>query len=128
MAGGRGLGITARHVVKQLLAQAPIPDLWARVGDDEVRVPLAGFISDSGDFRASPITGSTSNPSEDVALFRLPDQDLYSPYTFSAAEHNGSAEYAVWGYPDEVRHDYFTEGQQLLNLPLIYSGGHIRRC
>jgi hypothetical protein len=43
VAGGRGLGITARHVVKQLLAQAPIPDLWARVGDDEVRAPLAGF-------------------------------------------------------------------------------------
>jgi Trypsin-like peptidase domain len=127
VAGGRGLGITARHVVKQLLAEAPIPDLWTTVSGDNVRVPLAGFIDDSGDYRSSPIMAVNLHPTEDVALFRVPDQDLYSPYTFSAAEYHGSAEYAVWGYPEEVRHDYFTEGQRFLNMPLIYSGGYIRR-
>ena len=85
------------------------------------------FIDNSGDYRSSPIVAVDLHPSEDVALFRLPDQDLYSPYCFSATERNGSAEVALWGYPDEVRHDCFTEGQTLLNVPLIYSGGYIRR-
>lgn len=85
------------------------------------------FIDDNGDYRAAPIAAVDLHPSEDVVLFRLPDHDLYSPYTFSADSHEGSAEYALWGYPDEVRYDYFTEGQTLLNVPLIYSGGYIRR-
>jgi hypothetical protein len=43
VAGGRGLGITARHVAKALLAAAPIPDPWTRVSEiTELRTPIAG--------------------------------------------------------------------------------------
>ena len=55
IAEGRGLAVTAKHVVKALLAMAPIPDLSVPISKD------------------------------------------------------------LEGYPDEVRHDYFTEGQKLLN-------------
>lgn len=128
VAGGRGLGVTARHVMKALLAKAPIPDYSVPVSRSvETRVPLAMFTDDNGQYRASPIAAVDPHPSDDVALFRLPDQDLYSPYTFTADRYEGSAEYAVWGYPDEVRYDYFTEGHTLLNVPLIFSGGYIRR-
>ena len=128
VAGGRGLGVTARHVVQDLLGDSEILPLHEPVTlKSELRLPLAMFIDQNGDYRSSPIAAVDLHPSEDVALFRLPDQDLYSPYTFTADRHEGSAEYALWGYPDEVRHDYFTEGQQLLNVPLIFSGGHIRR-
>ena len=128
VAGGRGLGITARHVAKALLAAAPIPDPWTLVSEiTELRTPVAGFIDEKGDLRSSPIGAIDLHPTEDVALFRLPDQDYFSPYTISADKHEASAIYSLWGYPDEVRHDYFTEHQQFLNVPLVYSGGHIRR-
>ena len=129
LTGGRGLGVTARHVVKDLLADSPLVDPWVVLPRDSapVRLPLAMFITDDGKYVSSPIGAVDLHPSEDVALFRLPDQDLYSPYSFTADPHEGSAEYALWGYPDEVRHDYFTVGQRLLNVPLIYSGGYIRR-
>ena len=129
LAGGRGLGITARHVVKNLLADSPLADPWTLVTRETapIRLPLAMFINEDGNYLSSPIGAVDLHPSEDVALLRLPDQDLYSPYTFTADRHEGSAEYALWGYPDEVRYDYFTEGQALLNVPLNYSGGYIRR-
>lgn len=129
IAGGRGLGITAGHVVKALLAAAPIPDPWTRTTEiaGELRVPGTGFISEEGHFRNQPIGAIERHPTEDVALFRLPDLNYYSPYTITAQYHDASAIYALWGYPDEVRHDYFTEEERILNLPLIYSGGHIRR-
>jgi hypothetical protein len=128
IAGGRGLGITARHVAMELLAAAPIPDPWTRIADViELRVPLAGFIG-VGEFRGSGIGAVEEHPTEDVALFRLVEtSDHYSPYTISVGKHEASAEYSLWGYPDEVRHDFFTEGYRPLNVPLVYSGGHIRR-
>jgi hypothetical protein len=129
LAGGRGLGITARHVVKDLLADSPLvePPMVLSRDAAPVRLPLAMFINEDGNYRSVPIGAVDPHPSEDVALFRLPDQDLCSPYSLSADQREASAEYAVWGYPDEVRHDYFTEEQRLLNVPLIYSGGYIRR-
>lgn len=127
IAGGRGLGITARHVANELLAAAPTPDPWTPVSEiTELRTPLAGFSEENGDFRSSPIGAIDLHPTEDVALFRLPDQDYFSPYTISADKREASAIYSLWGYPDEVRHDYFTEEQQFLNVSLVYSGGHIR--
>lgn len=122
------MGITARHVAKALLSAAPIPDPWTPVSEiTEIRTPLVGFIDENGDLRSSPVGAIDLHPTEDVALFRLPDQDYYSPYTISADKHEASADYSLWGYPDEVRHDFFTEKQQFLNMPLVYSGGHIRR-
>ena len=91
VAGGRGLGVTAKHVVKALLAKAPIPDYSIPVSQDiELRVPLAMFIDEDGGYRAAPIAAVDLHPSEDVALFRLPDHDLYSLYTFTADRHEGS--------------------------------------
>jgi hypothetical protein len=86
VAGGRGLGITARHVAKALLAAAPIPDPWTPVSEitDGLRVPGTGFISEEGDFHNQPIGAIELHPTEDVALFRLPDGDYYSPYTINA--------------------------------------------
>ena len=90
-------------------------------------MPLAGFIG-VGEFRGSGIGAVEEHPTEDVALFRLVEtSDHYSPYTISVGKHEASAEYSLWGYPDEVRHDFFTEGYRPLNVPLVYSGGHIRR-
>jgi hypothetical protein len=128
VAGGRGLGITAGHVARSLLGKAPVPDLSTLVAEiTDLRVPGTGFIDEGGKFRNSPVCSIDLHPTEDVALFRLPDGDYYSPYTVSADKREASAFYSVWGYPDEVRHDYLTEEEQLLNVPLVYSGGHIRR-
>lgn len=128
VAGGRGLGVTAKHVIKALLAKAPFTNYAEPLPPTgETRAPVAMFIGDTGEFRAAPIASVDLHPTEDVALFRLFDQDFYSPYNFSADPHEGSAEYAVWGYPDEVRYDYFADGQTPLNVPLIFSGGYIRR-
>jgi hypothetical protein len=128
VAEGRGLGITARHVVTELLASAPIPDPWTLVADvTEIRTPVVGFITAEGHLHSMPVGAVDLHPTEDIALFRLPDGDYGSPYTVSAVPHDSAAEYAVWGYPDEMRHDFFTEGNRPLNVPLVYSAGHIRR-
>jgi hypothetical protein len=128
IAGGRGVGVTAKHVARNLLKKAPIPEYSVPVAvDAQVNVPLVMFIEDSGSYRTSPVLAAAFHPSEDVALFRLPDQDLYSPYSFTPHHHVASAEYAIWGYPDEVRYDFFAEGQTPLYAPLIFSGGYIRR-
>lgn len=129
VAGGGGLGITAHHVVKAVLGAAPIPDPFTRVDQvgDEISVPGTGFINNEGDFSHMPIGAVDLHPTEDVALFRLPEGNYFSPYTISAEKREASAIYSVWGYPDEVRHDYFNERERLLNIPLVYSGGHFRR-
>lgn len=131
VANGRGLGITARHVVTELLAAAPVIDPWTRVSKTdpttEIRAPFVMFISPEGDYRSMPIGSVDMHPTEDVALFRLPEGEYFSPYTISAAEYDSAAEYAIWGYPDEVRHDYFADENRPLNVPLVYSAGHIRR-
>lgn len=128
LAGGRGLGITARHVALAVQAAAPITDSWVKWSPEtEIRVPLAAFPDSDGNFRSAPIAAFDMHPTEDVALFRLPDDDYFSPYSISTDQHYGAAEYSLWGYPDEVRHDYFSETNRQLNVPLVYSAGHVRR-
>ena len=49
VANGRGLGITARHVVNEIVAKAPIPDLWSDASSvSEARIPMAGFVDTEG--------------------------------------------------------------------------------
>jgi hypothetical protein len=118
LAGGRGLGITARHVAQTLRASTSVP---------ERRLAVAAFVDSDGNFRNSIIGRFDLHPTEDVALFRLEDDDFYSPYTLTADRHYGGVDYCLWGYPDDVRHDYFTEEARPMNVPLVYSAGHIRR-
>lgn len=129
VAGGRGLGVTAKHVINALLAKAPLIVDYSTPFpvNAETCVPLAMFFDDDGGYRSASIVAVDPHPSEDVALFRLLDHDFYSPYSFTADRHDASGEYSVWGYPDEVRYDYFTETQKPLNVPLIFNGGYIRR-
>lgn len=128
LARGRGLGVTARHVAAALEQKTSIGDLFRpETDEEEFRVPGVGFIGVDGMFRAAPIVALQLHPTEDVALFRLADDDYYSPYTISAEEHDASDDYSLWGYPDDVRHDYFTEQARPLNVPLVYSSGHVRR-
>jgi len=65
------------------------------------------------------------HPVEDVALFRLPADDYYSPFSVVASQHYSSAEYSVWGYPEDEHHDRMAAGG--LAPDLVYSAGHIRR-
>lgn len=128
IAGGDGLGITARHVALALTTRAPIPDPWGPVPATEWRAPLVAIFSDDQtSLRSAPILAVEPHPTEDVALFRLAPGDYASPYEITAAHHTASAEYSLWGYPDEVRHDLFVEGRKDLNVPLVYSAGHVRR-
>ena len=114
--------------MNEIVAKAPIPDLWSDASSvSEARIPLAGFVDTEGYFRCAPIGAFDLHPTEDIALFRLLDDNYYSPYTVTTEPHYGAAEYCLWGYPDEVRHEYFTEEQRPLHVPLIYSAGHIRR-
>ncbi|OBH30815.1 hypothetical protein A5692_18520 [Mycobacterium sp. E342] len=65
--------------MKTLLAKAPIPDPWTPVSEiTELRTPIVGFIDENGDLRSSPIGAVELHPTEDVALFRLPDHDYFS--------------------------------------------------
>ncbi|RUP26200.1 MULTISPECIES: trypsin-like peptidase domain-containing protein [Mycolicibacterium] len=129
LSGGRGLGVTARHVAQAMLAACTSLDvLYARIDTiDEVSIPTAGFVGDDGYFRSAPVMAFDLHPTEDVALFRLPDDDYYSPYTITTAQHFGGADYGLWGYPDDVRYDYYAEDNLKLNVPLVFSAGHIRR-
>lgn len=128
IAGGDGLGITARHVALGLTTSAPIPDLRGPVPTAELRAPIVAFFGDDQrSLRSSPILAIEPHPTEDVALFRLAPGEYASPYMITATHHNASAEYSLWGYPDEVRHDLFGEGRMDLNVPLVYSAGHVRR-
>jgi hypothetical protein len=127
LAGGRGLGLTARHVAEAIQRTTSVEALVAKESEiDEARLPAAGFV-DSRGFRCAPIVAWDLHPTEDLALFRLIDDDYYSPYTIDLTKHYGAAEYCLWGYPDDVRYDYFTEEAQPLNVAFVYSGGHVRR-
>jgi hypothetical protein len=118
VAGGRGLGITAGHVAKALRKSASVPN---------GTLPVAAFVDVDGNFRSSPVGRFEMHPTEDVALFRLADDNFLSPYAVSADPHYGGVDYCLWGYPDDVRHDHFTEQSQALHVPLVFSAGHIRR-
>lgn len=127
LAGGRGLGVTARHVAEALLAKAT-PDTLAAENDPtvEARAGTAGFVGDDNRLRSAPIVSYDLHPTEDVALFRLVDDDYYSPYSICTDEHGSAADYSLWGYPDDVRYDFY-DANKTLNVPLIYSAGYIRR-
>ncbi len=132
IANGRGLGITARHVAEALRSKTPSVDQLEQTVTEwppaaEVRVQTAGFIQPNGQVLSAPIMAWDLHPTEDVALFRLPDDQYYSPYSIHTEERFGSAEYSLWGYPDDVRYDLFAVGNRMLSLPLVYSAGHIRR-
>jgi hypothetical protein len=100
VAGGRGLGITARHVAAAVLAAAPIPDLSVGISPTaEVRVPLVGFPGADGFFRSAAIVAFDLHPTEDVALFRLPDDDYFSPYTINTSQHFGGPNTACGATP-----------------------------
>lgn len=127
LAGGRGLGVTARHVAEALLAQTS-PDTLTAPTDSTavVRAGTAGFVGDDSRLRSAPIVAYDLHPTEDVALFRLVDDDYYSPYVICTDEHDSAADYCVWGYPDDVRYDYY-DTNKTLHVPLIYSAGYVRR-
>lgn len=118
VANGRGLGVTARHVAKALRAATSVP---------ERRLAVAMFVDPDGNFRTSCVGRFEMHPTEDVALFRLADDDYLSPFSVTTAQHFASMDYQLWAYPDDVRHDYLTEQAKLLNVPLVFSAGHIRR-
>lgn len=130
LANGRGLGITARHVAVAVQASAPpVMDIvlpWS--GETDLVIPTAGFIQQDGRVPSQPIMAWDLHPTEDLALFRLPDDNYRSQYTIHPQPQFGATEYDLWGYPDDVRHDLFTEGNRMLQLPLVYSGGYIRRA
>jgi hypothetical protein len=89
---------------------------------------MAAFVQSDGAILSGLVGAFDLHPTEDVALFRLsPADDYFSPYTIATQPHYGSAEYMLWGYPDDVRHDMFSEASRPLNVPLIYSAGHFRR-
>jgi hypothetical protein len=127
IAGGRGLGITAGHVATELRATTT-DDLWwtPTTSNPQLRVSTAAFIDSEG-YRSAPIAAFDAHPTEDVALFRRPDGTTTRPTPSRRTSTTQQQSIASGATPDEVRHDFFTEGQRLLNVPLVYSGGHIRR-
>jgi hypothetical protein len=113
--GGRGLGVTARHVAKDTLEATKAGSLYAYA---------IYRLCQPENYRAFRILRFEHHASEDVALFRLPDDDFHSPYKLSSATAHAGTETMLWGYPDEIRHDYTDEG---LIVDLVYSAGHVRR-
>jgi hypothetical protein len=109
VAEGRGLGVTARDIAHNL----------------ERGTAAAVFAQADGTWRAVQILKFEQHPVEDVALFRLPADDYYSPFSVVASQHYSSAEYSVWGYPEDEHHDRMAAGG--LAPDLVYSAGHIRR-
>jgi len=109
VAEGRGLGVTARHIAHNL----------------ERGTAAAVFAQADGTWRAVQILKFEQHPVEDVALFRLPADDYYSPFSVVASQHYSSAEYSVWGYPEDEHHDRMAAGGSAPDL--VYSAGHIRR-
>lgn len=128
LANGRGLGVTARHVALAMQALAPpVLDVLPQWRKTEVVVGVAGFIQPHGGVPGTPIMAWDLHPTEDVALFRLPEDNYFSEYTIHPQPQFGATQYDLWGYPDDVRYDRFTERNRMLQVPLIYSGGYIRR-
>jgi hypothetical protein len=131
LANGRGLGITARHVAVEMQKAAPTlaGELPSPVpSETEIILATAGFIQPDGRVLGQPIMAWDLHPTEDLALFRLPDDNYWSQYTIHPEKQFGATEYDLWGYPDDVRHELFSEGNRTLSVPLIYSGGYIRRA
>ncbi|MBB4855247.1 hypothetical protein HNP40_002648 [Mycobacteroides chelonae] len=112
----RGLGVTARHVMRDL-ADASV---------DTDAIPAALFAPPSGGWEFRRVVAHELHPSEDAALFRLEDDDYFSPYSLVADEQYASAHYALWGYPEDIQHEKMGEGGGL-RPDLVYSEGHIRR-
>ncbi|WP_301150148.1 hypothetical protein [Mycobacterium simiae] len=128
VANGRGLGITARHVALAMQdAAPPVWDILPQWGKSEVLVGVAGFLQQHGGVPGSPILAWDLHPTEDLALFRLSDDNYFSEYTIQPQPQFGATQYDLWGYPDDVRYDRFTDGSRMLQVPLVYSGGYIRR-
>jgi len=116
--GGRGLGITARHVATNLEAGATKNDLHPYATGAFAMQSQPKFL------RSFRIQRFEPHPTEDVALFRLADDDFYSPCKLSAERVYPGEDTMLWGYPDDIRHDYPSDG---LVVDLVYSAGHIRR-
>jgi hypothetical protein len=68
---------------------------------------------------------SIYTPTEDVALFRLDDDDYTSPFVVGQRLHRISAEYRIWGYPEDLYMEKV--GDKSLPAALVFSGGHVRR-
>jgi Trypsin-like peptidase domain len=113
VAEGRGLGVTAAHVAKV-------------VENHPTAAGVALFVQVSGKWEAMPILKLDRHPVEDVALFRIADDDYYSPFTLAADQHYASAPYELWGYPEDVHYDRMAD-LGALAPDLVYSAGHIRR-
>lgn len=92
VAEGRGLGVTATHVAKVL-------------ENHPTAAAVALFVQVSGKWEALPILKFDPHPVEDVALFRVIDDDYFSPFTVAADQHYSSAPYELWGYPEDVHYD-----------------------
>ena len=102
VAEGRGLGVTAHQIAHNL----------------ERGTAAAVFAQADGTWRAVQILKFEQHPVEDVALFRLPADDYYSPFSVVASQHYSSAEYSVWGYPEDEHHDRMAAGGQQLSIPV----------
>jgi hypothetical protein len=113
IAEGRGLGVTAGHVARQL-------------DGHPTAAAVALFVQVDGKWEALPILRIDQHPVEDIALFRITDDDYFSPFTMAADQHYSSAPYELWGYPEDIHHDRMGDGGGLAP-DLIYSAGHIRR-
>ncbi|MCV7251605.1 trypsin-like peptidase domain-containing protein [Mycobacterium hackensackense] len=113
--GGRGLGVTAGHVAKAL-----------RAGDQAGKIPGAIFWPASGGRRFATISSISFHESQDVALFRIADDDYHSPLEMRKEQSSAPAGYMLFGYPEDTYYERMSEGAGL-TPDLVYSEGHLRR-
>ena len=109
---GRGLGVTAAHVAEDLL--------------ESEGTPAAMFRTASRRLGYANVLRFDIHPTEDVALFRLPDDDYKSQYVITPERHNASDKYQLWGYPEDIYHDQL-ERDGVLIAHLVFSSGDVRR-
>lgn len=110
---GRGLGITARHVMRKL--------------QESDATPVAVFRPQAGETRCHVIETFDLHPTEDVALFRIADDDYSSPFVVGQTKQPVASQYTLWGYPEDVYYDRLSELGGLLQVDLVFSRGHVRR-
>ncbi len=116
--GSRGYALTAAHVVTD-----PPPDL-----------PLSAVLTNGGQWLGFDVSGHELHPKEDVAILRIsppggPQQAWRSILQADPTQHQSSAHYFMWGFPEDTVFELVDEASGTAHpLPeLVYTEGHVRR-
>lgn len=110
--GSRGAVLTAAHVVDN--------------ADEELAVAVP---TPAGGSRLWSLQGVERHPTEDIAvgIADLAEAVPKSPLRVTREPQFGSAQWMLWGYPEDIMYDLVVGGTAVLRSELVFVSGYVRR-